>query len=96
MPFDSLLLALAGAMAVWLSQARGAQWRRWACVLGVVSVPFWFWAGWRAGQWEMLAVSALHALAWLRGVWVYWLAPRPELDAPAGLGTIQLAPGPRR
>ncbi|ATG93961.1 hypothetical protein C8246_20005 [Paracidovorax avenae] len=96
MPFEQIAIAFFGAFAAWLSQARSARWRRWACVVGLLGQPFWFWAGWRSGHWGVFAASALYALAWLQGAWVYWLAPRRAGgDAPAGLGTIQLAPGGR-
>ncbi|CAM3954699.1 Nicotinamide riboside transporter PnuC [Paracidovorax anthurii] len=96
MSFDQIAIALFGALAVWLSQARAARWRRWACVFGLLGQPFWFWASWRTGQWGVFAVSGLYALAWLRGVWVHWLAPRAALEVSPAVGTIQLAPGPRR
>lgn len=73
-PYDQIAIALLGAAAAWLSQARTEAARRWACIFGLLGQPFWFWATWQAEQWGMFALSLLYALAWLRGLWVHWLA----------------------
>ncbi len=92
MSTDQIAVALLGIVAVWLSQARGAAWRRWGCVFGLLGQPWWLFSSWRAGQWELLAIAALLTLAWLRGLWVHWLAQRPQMQG-SGLGTIQITPG---
>lgn len=92
MGIDQIAIALLGATAAWLSQARSAALRRWACIFGLLGQPFWFYAAWTAGQWGIFAVSIVYLCAWLRGLWIYWLAPRPEAQD-SRLGTIQLTPG---
>ncbi len=92
MGIDQIAIALLGAAAAWLSQARSLQSRRWACVFGLLGQPFWFYASWHTGQWGIFTVSIIYLGAWLRGLWVYWLAVRAEPHDP-GLGTIQLTPG---
>ena len=64
------------------------QFQRWACVFGLISQPFWFWSVWRSGQWGVGVVAVVCALAWLKGLWVHWLAPRP----PSGLAMLSLPP----
>lgn len=86
------VIAVMGPAAIWLSQSRSVQVQRWACVVGLASQPFWFWATWESGQWGVFVVSLVCAAAWLKGLWVHWLAPRPA----DGLGTIQLTPDSRR
>lgn len=76
---DQIAIAVTGAFAAWLSQERREHWRRWACIFGIVGIPFWFLASWRAEQWGIFAVTALYAMAWLRDVWVHWIRPVPEL-----------------
>ena len=95
MPFDQIVqsaLAILGPTAIWLSQSRSVRFQRWACIVGLVSQPFWFWSVWSSGQWGVGVVAVVCALAWLKGLWVHWLAPRP----PGGVGTIQLPPDSRR
>lgn len=92
MGIDQLAIALLGAAAVWLSQCRSDGARRWACIFGLLGQPFWFYASWTSGQWGVFAASILYTLAWLRGIWVHWLA----MSRAPGLGTIQLSPDSRR
>ncbi|SDM40951.1 hypothetical protein SAMN05428957_105245 [Oryzisolibacter propanilivorax] len=94
MGIDQIAMALLGACAAWLSQARTVRARRWACVLGLLGQPFWFYVFWSTQQWGLLVVAGLYLCAWLRGLWVYWLAPQPEGEVQGSrLGTIQLTPG---
>ncbi|AVP58106.1 hypothetical protein [Pulveribacter suum] len=92
MGFDQIAIALLGAAAAWLSQARSLSSRRWACVFGLMGQPFWFYTAWHTAQWGLVAVSLIYLVAWLRGLWLYWLTPHGE-PQDSGLGTIQLTPG---
>lgn len=94
MPSDHLIqtaIALLGPTAIWLSQSRSQRFQRWACIVGLASQPFWLWAVWDSGQWGVAVVAVVCALAWLKGLWVHWLAPRP----PSGVGTLALPPESR-
>ena len=92
MSIDQIAIALLGAIAAGLSQAQSEALRRWACLFGMASQPFWFYASWQAEQWGIFAVSIIYMLAWMRGFWNHWLRPRSR---EAGLGTIQFVPGRR-
>ncbi|RYH20359.1 MAG: hypothetical protein EON54_26435 [Alcaligenaceae bacterium] len=94
MPSDQTVqtaIALMGPTAIWLSQSRSLRFLRWACIVGLISQPFWFWAVMDSGQWGVAVVAIACALAWLKGLWVHWLAPR----APSGVGTLALPPESR-
>ena len=75
MPVEQVAIALLGAAAVWLSQDRRASWRRWACIFGLMSQPFWLYATWKAEQSVMFVLSGIYAVAWMRGAWVSWIKP---------------------
>lgn len=85
-------IAVMGPAAIWLSQARSAKFQRWACIIGIASQPFWFWALWNSPQWGVFVVAVVSALGWVKGLWVHWLAPRHG----SGLDTIQLSPDGKR
>ena len=89
MGIDQIVIALFGALAAWLSQARTDRLRRWACIFGMLGQPAWFYAAWKAQQWGIFAVCVIYCGAWMRGLWVYWLAPRPPSD---GMATLTLPP----
>ena len=89
MPPDQLVqtaIALLGPTAIWLSQSRSMRFQRWACIVGLASQPFWFWAVWDSGQWGVAVVAVVCALAWLKGLWV--IGSRRGLLA--GVGTLAL------
>lgn len=75
MQLDQLAIALTGATAAWLTQSRNERARKYACVFGIIGQPFWLWASWQTQQWGIFIVSILYAAAWMRGLWVHWIAP---------------------
>lgn len=66
-----------------------------AAHLGMLGQPFWFYASWQTEQWSIFAVSALYALAWMKGIWIHWIKPGRAREASA-IGTIQFAPEARK
>lgn len=86
------VIATTGPAAIWLSQARSLQFRRWASVIGMASQPFWYLALKDSPHWGIIVVAVVSAMGWAMGLWVHWIAPR----APGGVGTIQLPPDSRR
>ncbi len=70
---DQIAIACTGAAAVWCSQDSRASVRRWACILGTIGQPFWFYAAYTAEQWGILATCFLYSYGWARGVWTYWV-----------------------
>ncbi|WCM94164.1 hypothetical protein M5C99_05395 [Acidovorax sp. NCPPB 2350] len=91
MGIDQITIALFGALAAWMSQACTDNMRRWACIL-TLGQPAWFHAAWKAQQWGVFSVCVIYCGAWLRAVWVYWVAPR----APGvTVGTVTLPPESR-
>ena len=66
-------IALFGVIAVWLSQSAKESQRRYACLFGLASQPFWFWSAYSAEQWGIFALCVLYAASWLRGFRQHWL-----------------------
>jgi hypothetical protein len=75
MGLDQIGITLSGVIAVWLTQHKRETWRRWACIFGMLSQPFWFYAAWKAEQWGIFALCTLYTYAWARGLWIHWLNP---------------------
>lgn len=89
MTLDQIAIALFGALAAWLSQATTLRYRRWACIFGMLGQPAWFYAAWQAGQWGIFAVCVIYCGAWMRGLWVYWIAPKAgPTELADGVSTI--------
>ncbi len=66
-------LGILGVIAIFLSQDARPTVRRWACVFGLSSQPFWFYATYTAEQWGIFALCFLYTASWLRGVWTNWV-----------------------
>lgn len=67
-------IALFGVVAIWLSQAASDNQRKYACLFGLASQPFWFWSAYMAEQWGIFALCVLYTVSWLRGLNQHWLA----------------------
>lgn len=66
-------IALTGVTAIFLTQSKSPRLQRYACLFGLAGQPFWIWSAISAEQWGILALTALYAAAWAKGVWVHWL-----------------------
>lgn len=66
-------IAVFGVLAVWLSQDKRIDRRRWAPVLGLLGQPFWFYAAWTAQQWGVFAMCFLYTASWARGFVNHWI-----------------------
>ena len=86
---DQLAIAVLDAVAAWLSQSAHEPVRRWACIAGLMAQPFWFYGAWQTRHWGVLALAVVFSVAWMRGLWLHWLAPRRQ----DGVATIQMVPG---
>lgn len=73
---EQIIIAVFGLGATWLSQDARLKWQRWACILGLVAQPAWFYATWKAEQWGIFVLAFFYTWAWARGVWNFWLARR--------------------
>lgn len=70
---EQIAIGLCSVMAVFLSQDDRVGRRRFACLFGLASQPFWFYATWKAQQWGIFALSFLYTYSWLRGFANHWL-----------------------
>jgi hypothetical protein len=73
MALEQIAIAITGVTAVYLSQDTREEWRRYACLFGMASQPFWFYATAKAGQWGIFALCCLYTYSWGRGIWNNWI-----------------------
>tara|TARA_Y100000296_G_C4945188_1_gene143460 strand:- start:110 stop:349 length:240 start_codon:yes stop_codon:yes gene_type:complete len=65
---ESIIFIL-GAASVWVSQGANAK---YACILGLIAQPFWFYVTFIAEQWGLFALTVVYTFAWVRGINTYW------------------------
>jgi len=70
---EQIFIAFTGIIAIWLTQQKNEDWKRYACLFGLASQPFWFYATWKAQQWGIFGLSFIYTLNWLMGFKNYWL-----------------------
>lgn len=69
-----LWIALTGLTAVFLTQQTyRPEWARYACLLGLLGQPAWFYATLSAQQWGIFALSVFYTYAWWLGFKRHWL-----------------------
>ena len=72
---DQISFAVIGPTAVWLTQSRLEQRRKWACVLGLFGRIFWFHFAITTGSWGLLIASVAYSYDWLYGFYHHWYLP---------------------
>ena len=65
---NQIIIALLGALAIWLTSSGNQRVRLWGYVAGLISQPFWLWTTWEAQQWGMFALSVFYTFAWCKGI----------------------------
>lgn len=75
MTIDQLMILTCGVLAIWFSQDTRADIRRYACLCGLMSQPFWFYTSFTHEQWGIFISSFLYSAGWIRGFNSYWLQP---------------------
>ena len=70
---EQIALAVLSLTACALSQASSDSLRRYACLFGLASQPFWIHATWASQQYGMVVISALYCIVWGSAAVKYWL-----------------------
>lgn len=71
MSIDQIGIAVFGSIAILFTQMKG--WERYACIIGLLSQPFYIFSFLAASQPGALFVSLLCTLFWLTGFWRFWI-----------------------
>jgi len=72
-----LFLSVFTILSIYLSQLEAQQFRKWACIFGLLAQPFWFYLSFYPQlQWGILAVTVFITLSWLNGFYLYWIKGR--------------------
>jgi len=93
MEHHQFFLALFSILGMACTQMRaGSPFLKWGCIFGLLSQPFWFYASLTAQQDGNFIVNIAATAIWLRGLWIFWIAPwRSRRKTP--VNTIVLVQG---
>lgn len=70
---DQIAIAVTGLTAVFLSQTKSENTRKYACLFGLAGQPFWFYATYTAEQWGIFVLCFFYTISWANGLRNYWL-----------------------
>ena len=65
-------IGLPGLTAVYLTQQPRAHLRRYACLFGMLSQPFWFLTTIPNEQWGVVALNVVYTALWGRSIYRLW------------------------
>ena len=71
-------ITLFSLIAIYLTQDKRLERRRWASIFGLISQPFWFYASVTTEQWGIFLLSLLYTAVWAKGFYIHWIA-QPEV-----------------
>lgn len=72
-------IAFTGMVAIWLTQQSNDEWKKYACLFGLLGQPLWFYSAYNAEQWGILALTFFYTYSWCLGLKNSWLKPAPQL-----------------
>ena len=73
MSLEQIAIAFTGVAAIWLSQDESEARRKWACIFGLISQPFWFYSAYKAQQWGIFVLCFFYTWAWIKGFINNWM-----------------------
>jgi hypothetical protein len=65
-------IAFTGVIAIWLTQQRRENWKKYACLFGMAGQPLWFYSAYTAEQWGILALTIFYTYSWWLGINNNW------------------------
>lgn len=74
---DQVGIAITGVTAIFLTQSKSENLRRYACLFGMAGQPFWIYSAVVAQQWGILVLTCFYTAAWAKGVWTHWISRKP-------------------
>ena len=72
---EQIFIAVTELVAISLLQDKRNEFRKWACIFGILGQPFWFYSSYQAGQWGAFILCFFFTAAWCKGIKDYWLTP---------------------
>jgi len=70
---EQIAIAVTGGVAIWLTQQSKENWKKYACIFGLIGQPFWFYSAYSAEQWGIFALTVFYTYSWIVGLRNHWL-----------------------
>jgi len=70
---EQVVIAFTGVIAIWLSQQKREEWKKYACLFGMVGQPFWFYSAYSSEQWGIFILCVFYTYSWFTGIRNNWI-----------------------
>ncbi len=70
---EQLFIAFTGVTAIWLTQQKKEEWKKYACIFGLIGQPFWFYSSYLAEQWGIFMLCFFYTFSWFIGFKNNWI-----------------------
>lgn len=75
-----IAIAVFGGLAIFLTQQKHEELKRFACIFGLLSQPLFLIETFTNGQWGMFGLALFYTWAWWLGFYYQWLQPASAGD----------------
>jgi hypothetical protein len=74
------IAVITGCWSMWLVNQKHEEHpnKRWACILGLISEPFWLYTLIFHGQWIAIIIKLFYTYSWSLGIYNFWIKPYLE------------------
>ena len=70
---SQIFIGLFGVVGIWLTQQSNENIKKYACVLGLIAQPFWFYSMYQSEQWGVFVLCFFYTYAWGLGFYNGWI-----------------------
>ncbi len=73
---EQIAIALTGVIAIWLTQQKRNNLKKYACLFGIAGQPFWFYSAYNADQWGIFTLCFFYTYSWGLGIKNHWFTKK--------------------
>ena len=73
---EQIAIAFTGVIAIFLTQQKNENIKRYGCLFGLAGQPFWFYSVYTSEQWGVFILCLFYTYAWCLGVKNNWFSKK--------------------
>lgn len=70
---DQIIIPILSLSSIYITQQKNESIKKYACLLGMMSQPFWFYSFYHAQQWGSFVTAIGFTFVWGLGIYNYWI-----------------------
>jgi hypothetical protein len=73
---EQIAIAFTGVIAIFLTQQKNDNIKKYGCLFGLAGQPFWFYSAYASEQWGIFILCLFYTYAWCLGVKNNWFSKK--------------------